>query len=308
MVALALPPPRIQEPEKLKRRCDAYSAEAIRVSKKQGSAVVAAPGLGKVNSAPAPSSSSIIREQDGDRRGHGAPGVEHKEEARPCEFAATAYDQEEECCCRLIKKSCRSAMAAAYCGGTNNGAAVGHQVNSARRRVRNNTRPSECKKIYASLASCLRSLGVTSVTPVLAKILTPTDSNLNQARLQISPLKFMKSALPSMLTPGEHADVHTDKGLRVKALDRHGYSYDMALGFAWLSSNITYRLKTGWASFLRRSGVRDGDLVEVGAFRAHGRLMLTLLNYALDGSSIPEAVDGLLMLVRFQGWNKLIKP
>ncbi|KAK3137848.1 hypothetical protein QOZ80_5AG0361250 [Eleusine coracana subsp. coracana] len=332
MVNLAPPPPpRIQEPVKLKRR-RAYSGKVIWLSKKLRPAAVAESGLRRqVNWVAAPSS-PIVREQDGNK------GVDRKEEEkdRPCEFAATAYsldalplqivqkplrrdhhqDVDEECW--LIKKSCHSAMVAAYCSGTNGAVCP---VNSAapssipspriqekktvtvRRRERINTKPSDCKA-YVSLTSGLRFLGVTDgVTPVLAKILTRTDSSLSQARLQISPLEFMRSPLLTMLTPDEYASVLTESGLPMEAIDRHGWSYDMRLGFVRLSTGITYRLKKGWTRFLARSGVREGDLVQVGAFRVHGRLILTLLNYALDGSVVPEemeAADGLLMLSDFK--------
>lgn len=306
------PPHRIQEPVKPKRRSDVYSEEVIWLLKRQRPPVVAESGHDQVNCDAAPSS-PIVREQDGNM---GAPGVDRRsmeeEKVRPCEFPATPYgldvmqkvqkpvkrdhhqDVDEECW--LIKKSYHSARV--------NSAAPSmvkiheRKAVTARRRRRRNTKPSPDCETYVSLASGLRYLGVTTVIPVLARVLTRTDSLLSQARLQISSLELMQSPLGSMLTPAEYAKVHTEDGLPVEALDRHGCSYDMRLGFVWLSSNISYRLRRGWTRFLARSGVREGDLVQIGAFRVHGRLMLTLLNYAVEGS-IPEemeAADGLLML------------
>ncbi|TVU03169.1 hypothetical protein EJB05_51301, partial [Eragrostis curvula] len=367
--ALVLPPPRIQEPVKRKRRHGADSVDLIWLCKKQRSAVAAAAGLGNANRALAAvtPSSPIVREQCGNidgigKKSHGALGrsscgvVDHKEDEkiRSCQFATTGpgmgvlrqdsemtdlglswplqivqkpvkhdhHQNGEECW--LIKKRCHADMVAACIPG--NGPV--DRVNSAepstpsrgvqepvsrcssiqkgkaaaRRRATKRSDYNIIRQPFASLSCGLRCLGVANVTLVLAKILTLTDSKLGQARLQLAYAEFMGSPLMSMLTPGEYMAVHTREGLPVDAIDRHGCSYDMRFGFVKLSSGIAYRLRTEWTKFLTRSGVRDGDLVEVGAFRVDGRLMLTLLNYSLDGwiSEEMEAANGLSMLSDFK--------
>lgn len=152
---------------------------------------------------------------------------------------------------------------------------------------------------FMSLSYGLQYLGVTDVTPVLAKTLTATDCSLDQSRVQLSPREVMDSPLFSILTTDEHSSVHQwdgQDGLELEAIDRHGYSYNMR--FKYIYSARQYRLMQAWVPFLRQNGVRQGDLIEVGAFRVDGRLVLMLLNYATEGW-IPEEIEaakGLLML------------
>jgi hypothetical protein len=144
-----------------------------------------------------------------------------------------------------------------------------------------------------------RFLGVTDVTLVLAKNLTASDCCSGQSRLQFSPKEIMDSPLFSILTAAERASVEQrdgQDGLPLEAIDRHGHSYNMR--FKYIHSAKRYRLMQAWVPFLRRNGVRNGDLVEVWAFRVDGRPMLWLLNYAGQGW-VPEeieAAEGLLML------------
>jgi hypothetical protein len=173
---------------------------------------------------------------------------------------------------------------------------LGRNNNHSRRRSpirRTPVRP------FMSLSSGLQSLGVADVTPVLAKTLTATDSCSNQSRLQFSPRDVMESPLMSILTPEECRSVNTKVGLELGVIDRHGYSYKMK--FKYVDSTGQYRLMQEWVHFMTQNGVREGDMVEVGALRTQGRPMLTLLNYAREGW-IPEeaeAADGLLMLSDF---------
>jgi hypothetical protein len=163
------------------------------------------------------------------------------------------------------------------------------------------------EQLLISLSSRLRCSGVTNVTPVLSKALTRADSRLFWSRLEFTSSEFKGSPLMSMLTPNEYTDVHTMDGLPVEALDRHGYSYDMWFGYVKLCNTAAYRLKKGWRKFLTRSGVREGALVEIGAFRgSDGRLVLILLNYTVDGW-IPEetqTADNLLLLSDFRDGAK----
>jgi hypothetical protein len=109
----------------------------------------------------------------------------------------------------------------------------------------------------------------------------------------------MESPLMSILTPEECRSVNTKVGLELGVIDRHGYSYKMK--FKYVDSTGQYRLMQEWVHFMTQNGVREGDMVEVGALRTQGRPMLTLLNYAREGW-IPEeaeAADGLLMLSDF---------
>ncbi|KAL6865275.1 hypothetical protein ACP4OV_016426 [Aristida adscensionis] len=163
-------------------------------------------------------------------------------------------------------------------------------------------KPSDCKITYQpsmSLSARLQCLGVTNVTPVLAKTLTCTDCNVSQARLLLPYQLVMDSPLMRMLTPDEHEAVH-EKKLPLVALDRHGRSYDLC--FRYLKSINGYRLIKGWGEFLRQNGLCEDDLVEIGAFRVHGKLMLTILHYAKDEWSHEETVaaEGLLMLSDFK--------
>jgi len=152
---------------------------------------------------------------------------------------------------------------------------------------------------FMSLSQGLQFLGVTDVTPVLARILTATDCCLGQSRMQFSAQEVIDSPLFSILTTDEHRSVHQlddQNGLELEAIDRHGYSYNMK--FKYVYSIRQYRLMQAWVPFLRQNGVRQGDLVEVGAFRVDGKPVLTLLNYATEGW-IPEEIEaakGLLML------------
>lgn len=152
---------------------------------------------------------------------------------------------------------------------------------------------------FMSLSHGLQFLGVTDVTPILARTLTATDCRLDQSRVQFSPREVIDSPLFSILTTDEHRSVHqwdSQKGLELEAIDRHGYSYNMR--FKYVYSARQYRLMQAWVPFLRQNGVRQGDLVEVGAFRVDGKPVLTLLNYATEGW-IPEEIEaakGLLML------------
>ena len=152
---------------------------------------------------------------------------------------------------------------------------------------------------FMSLSHGLQFLGVTDVTPVLARTLTATDCRLDQSRMQFSPREVIDSPLFSILTTDEHRFVHQwdgQKGLELEAIDRHGYSYNMR--FKYVYSARQYRLMQAWVPFLRQNGVCQGDLVEVGAFRVDGKPVLTLLNYATEGwiTEEIEAAKGLLML------------
>lgn len=152
---------------------------------------------------------------------------------------------------------------------------------------------------FMSLSHGLQFLGVTDVTPILARTLTATDCRLGQSRLQFSPREVTDSPLFSILTTDEHRSVHQmdgQDGLQLEAINRHGYSYNMR--FKYVYSARQYRIMQAWVPFLRQNGLREGDLVEVGAFRVDGRPVLTLLNYATEGW-IPEEIEaakGLLML------------
>ncbi|CAL5097647.1 unnamed protein product [Urochloa decumbens] len=230
------------------------------------------------------------------------------------------YSGEEACW--LIKRSCLATVA--VCEGTNGDVGQSRAIPSApstvtqepvtrkfptqeakgagQLRLKNNHsgRRTPIRKTpmrpSMSLSSGLQCLGVSDVTPVLAKTLTATDSCLHQSRLQFSPRDVMESPLMSILTPEECKSVHKMDGLELEAIDRHGYSYNMR--FKYVYSARQYRLMQDWVLFLTQNGVHKGDMVEVGAFRVGGRPMLTLLNYATEGW-IPEethAADGLLRL------------
>jgi hypothetical protein len=101
MVGQALPPrppPRFQEPVKLKHRHDDDNTEGILVSKKQRSAVVVAPADGNVNSAPtgAPPSTLVVHEPSDNFGSHSAPAgrtasaTKRRKKVWSCEFAGTA--------------------------------------------------------------------------------------------------------------------------------------------------------------------------------------------------------------------------
>ncbi|OEL35899.1 hypothetical protein BAE44_0003080 [Dichanthelium oligosanthes] len=224
----------------------------------------------------------------------------------------------EEACC-LIKRRCLATVCEGSNGAVDQNRAmppapsIGTQeptrrsspiqrAKGAGQRGRKNTDHSGRKtpmRPFMSLSSGLQFLGVTDVTPVLARTLTTTDSSLDQSRLQFSYREVIESPLMSILTPEEYTSVHKsnkDGGLVLEAIDRHGYSYSMR--FKYITSARTYRLMQEWVPFLTQNSLGVGDMVEVGAFRVDGRPMLTLLNYARKGW-IPEeteAADGLLML------------
>ncbi|CAN6330954.1 unnamed protein product [Urochloa humidicola] len=234
------------------------------------------------------------------------------------------YNGEETCW--LIKRSCLATVA--LCEGTNDDVGQSRAIPLApstvtqeplrrkfpsqeamragqcSRRNNHSGRRTPIRKTpmrpSMSLSSGLQRLGVSDVTPVLAKTLTATDSCLNQSRLQFSPREVMESPLMSILTPEECRSVHKEDGLELEAIDRHGYSYNMR--FKYVYSARQYRFMQDWVLFLTQNGVHKGDMVEVGAVRVEGRPMLTLLNYATEGW-IPEeteAADGLLMLSKFK--------
>ncbi|KAL5203077.1 hypothetical protein ABZP36_014029 [Zizania latifolia] len=129
------------------------------------------------------------------------------------------------------------------------------------------------------LSRRLQSLGVTSVTSILSKNVSASDCNFGQSRLLMSYSSVMDSPMIKMLTPLEHSDMHNN-GLPIEALDRYGCSYDMVLRH--LPSNNGYRLIGQWRQFLTKNRMSEGDLVELGAFRFEGRLLLTLLHCGED--------------------------
>ncbi|KAF8666987.1 hypothetical protein HU200_053155 [Digitaria exilis] len=227
--------------------------------------------------------------------------------------------------CWLIKRSCLTTVA--VCEGSNGAVSQNRVASStpstgAQKPTRRSSPVQEaradgqrsCKRTkhsarmtpmrpFMSLSSGLQCLGVTNATPVLTKTLTATDCCLHQSRLQFSPRNVMESPLMSILTPEEWRSVHNlDKvdGLELEAIDQHGYSYKMRLKYS--DSARQYRLMQEWVLFLTQNGVRQGDVIEVGALRVQGRPMLTLLNYSTTQGWIPEeieAADGLLMLSDF---------
>ncbi|KAF8725501.1 hypothetical protein HU200_020028 [Digitaria exilis] len=237
------------------------------------------------------------------------------------------HNDEKECW--LIKRSCLTTVA--VCEGSNGAVSQNRVVSStpstgAQKPTRRSSPVQEaradgqrsCKRTkhsarmtpmrpFMSMSSGLQCLGVTNVTPVLAKTLTATDCCLHQSRLQFSPRNVMESPLMSILTPEEWRSVHNlDKvdGLELEAIDQHGYSYKMRLKYSdRMVCARQYRLMQEWVLFLTQNGVRQGDVIEVGALRVQGRPMLTLLNYstATQGWTPEEieAADGLLMLSDF---------
>ncbi|KAG2615623.1 hypothetical protein PVAP13_3NG047600 [Panicum virgatum] len=152
--------------------------------------------------------------------------------------------------CLLIKRSCLAGMV--VCEGSNGGVDQNRAIPSApstgtqeptrrssptreakgarwrgRKKALHSSRKTPTRS-FMSLSSGLQCLGVTDVTPVLAKTLTATDSRLDQSRLQFAPREVMESPLMSILTPKECRSVHkldNEDGLELGAIDRHGYSY-----------------------------------------------------------------------------------
>ncbi|KAI4967013.1 hypothetical protein ZWY2020_034446 [Hordeum vulgare] len=115
----------------------------------------------------------------------------------------------------------------------------------------------------------LHRLHVSRPSLVLTKRLTLSDRSRDKARLVLPDGLVRASPLLSTMTPGERHLVLAGGGLAVPALDRLGRQYRMMLKRDRLAR--TYRLTGEWSLFLsRHGGMRDGDAVEVLAFRPPG--------------------------------------
>lgn len=176
-----------------------------------------------------------------------------EEKVRPCQFKNLVVMHQDLACplqkpfkreynqvCCMIKNSCHLVVMVA-CNGIN-GLLIGQMTSTTpppsslssltieektsmtarRQHGRINTKPLPDCHTYTSLAIGLQCLGVTTVTPLFARILTRSDSCSSQSCLQISPRGFNQSLLISMLIEDEYAQLHTKVGLPVEALDRYG--------------------------------------------------------------------------------------
>ncbi|CAN6349322.1 unnamed protein product [Urochloa humidicola] len=183
---------------------------------------------------------------------------------------------------RQIKRSC-SAPSLAICSAP-----------SSRRRCRKTAKDSDGKaKIqpFMRLSPELQRLGLINVTPIVSKILTSTDCNLNAHHLLLPREPILASPLMSMLTEEELKEVNRggkEDGVRLVLLDQHGRSYQMI--FKFLKSDKEYRLIGEWTTFVKCNGMRKGDLVHLGASRSDGRLLLMLLHqhHAMEGQNSEE--------------------
>lgn len=151
---------------------------------------------------------------------------------------------------------------------------------------------------------------------VLTKRLTPSDRSRHKARLLLPDSLIRTSPLLSMLTAGERRLVFSRErgGLPVPVLDRVGRLYRMVLKRDRVTRR-TYRLMGQWSLFVSRHDMRDGDTVEVLAFRppswqarldrcGEGGLGMALLHYrnaaTVNGRAWSnrehDAANGLLLL------------
>ncbi|CAN6340115.1 unnamed protein product [Urochloa humidicola] len=200
---------------------------------------------------------------------------------------------------RQIKKN-YSVPALAVCDGSNS--AVDQETArvlsapSSRRHHRKTTKHSDGKtkmiQPFLRLSSELQRLGLTNVTPIVSKILTSTDCNLNAHRLSLPREPILASPLMSMLTQEELTEVNRggkEDGVRLMLLDQHGRSYQMI--FKFLKSDKEYRLIGEWTTFVKSNGMGKGYLVHLGASRSDGRLLLILLHqhHAMEGQN-PEEI------------------
>ncbi|CAL4910944.1 unnamed protein product [Urochloa decumbens] len=311
-LVLRLPLPlRAQEPEKPKRRRDAISG-MFWVSKKPRSAVAAA--RAEANRAAAEAiSSAIVQESAVDMDGGIGRVVDEKDEQklRSCMLAARLHGLDWICqasevavvdialpsrrakkpvkrdqhqivneVSTQIKRSC-SAPSLAACSAP-----------SSRRRCRKTAKHSDGKtRIPFMLSPKLQRLGLTNVTPIVSKILTSTDCNLNAHRLLLPREPILASLLMSMLTEEELEEVNRggkEDGVRLELLDQHGRSYQMILKF--LKSDKEYRLIGEWTTFVKCNGMCKGDWVHLWASRSDGRLLLMLLHqhHAMEGQNSEE--------------------
>ncbi|KAM0914103.1 hypothetical protein ACQ4PT_011789 [Festuca glaucescens] len=116
------------------------------------------------------------------------------------------------------------------------------------------------------LRAVLRSLRISQPALVLTKRLTLSDRSRDHARLVLPDGLVRASPLLSTMTAGERHLVLDGGGLPVQAFDRLGRLYHMMLKRDRAAH--TYRLTGEWTLFLsRHRGMRDGDDVEVFAFR-----------------------------------------
>ena len=116
------------------------------------------------------------------------------------------------------------------------------------------------------LRAVLCRLGVSWPALVLTKRLTLSDRSRDKARLVLPDGLVRASPLLGTMTVGERHLVFEGGGLPVPAYDRQGRHYRMLLKRDRLAR--TYRLTGDWTLFLaRHGGMRDGDDVEVLAFR-----------------------------------------
>ncbi|CAL4896326.1 unnamed protein product [Urochloa decumbens] len=319
-LVLRLPLPlRDQEPEKPKRRRDAISG-MFWVSKKPRSAVAAARERGNViaeanRAATEAISSAVVQDTAVDMDGGIGRVVDVKDEQklRSCMLAARVHGlgwlrqasevavvdialpsrrakkpvkrdhhQIIEEVSTQIKRSC-SASALAVCSAPSRG-----------RRCRKMAKHSDGKtKIqpFMRLSPELQCLGLANVTPIISKILTSTDCNLNAHRLLLPREPILASPLMSMLTEEELKEVNRggkEDGVRLELLDQHGRSYQMILKF--LKSDKEYRLIGEWTTFVKCNGMCKGDLVDLWASRSDGRLLLMLLHqhHAMEGKNSEE--------------------
>lgn len=140
-----------------------------------------------------------------------------------------------------------------------------------------------------------RRLGVTNVTLIISKNLTSSDCNFNEHRLLLSGNSLSNSPLMSMLTQEEREAVFREgkkDGESLMVLDQHGRSYQM--NFKFLKSDQQYRLIGEWPKFVKNNGMCKGDLIELGAIRSDGHLVLTLMHNGMEQQTSEEigAVKG----------------
>ncbi|RCV15744.1 hypothetical protein SEVIR_3G084300v4 [Setaria viridis] len=206
---------------------------------------------------------------------------------------------------RQIKRSC-SAPSLAVCKGSNgtvdqenirvlSDPPTGRTPESASRRRRCKTAAKHSdrkttRQPFMRLSPELHRLGLTNVTPIVSKILTSTDCNLNAHRLLLPRESILSSPLMSMLTQEELGKVNRggkEDGVPLELLDQHGRSYQII--FKFLNSDKEYRLIGEWTMFVKHNGMRKGDVVDLGASRSKGRLLLMLLHHAMEDQNSEEA-------------------
>jgi hypothetical protein len=166
--------------------------------------------------------------------------------------------------------------------------------------------PPTVERDDEGLRAVLRRLRISQPALVLTKRLTLSDRSREHARLILPDGLVSASPLLGTMTAGERHLVLGGGGLPVQAFDRLGRVYHMMLKRDRAAN--TYRLAGEWTLFLsRHRGMRDGDDVEVFAFRppdwqarlvrcGEAGLGLALLHYGSARTRTMDEANGLQLL------------